>query len=55
MRARAAGSGAQSGDPALDDGIKGEIDAFLGSLATEDGREGVAAFLEKREPRFEGK
>jgi enoyl-CoA hydratase/3-hydroxyacyl-CoA dehydrogenase len=43
-----------SGDPALDDGIKGEIDAFLGSLATEDGREGVAAFLEKRQPQWRG-
>jgi enoyl-CoA hydratase/carnithine racemase len=43
-----------SGDPALDDGIKAEIDAFLASIASEDGREGTAAFLEKRRPQWRG-
>jgi enoyl-CoA hydratase / 3-hydroxyacyl-CoA dehydrogenase len=43
-----------SGDPALDDGIKAEIDGFLASIASEDGREGAAAFLEKRRPQWRG-
>ena len=39
-------------DPALDAGLDAEAKAFVESLGTEDGREGVAAFLEKRAPRF---
>src|SRR3954465_5273849 len=41
-------------DPGLDQGIEAEIDGFLASLASEDGREGVAAFLEKRRPQWRG-
>ena len=41
-------------DPALDEGIAAEIDGFLASLASEDGREGVSAFLEKRRPQWRG-
>jgi enoyl-CoA hydratase/carnithine racemase len=32
-----------------------EAEAFAACLASEDGREGVAAFLEKREPRWAGR
>jgi enoyl-CoA hydratase/carnithine racemase len=31
-----------------------EFDAFVACLSSDDGREGVAAFLEKREPRWAG-
>jgi enoyl-CoA hydratase/3-hydroxyacyl-CoA dehydrogenase len=41
-------------DPALDAGLDAEAKAFVASLGTEDGREGVAAFLEKREPQWRG-
>jgi enoyl-CoA hydratase len=41
-------------DPALDAGIQSEIEAFVESLSSEDGREGVAAFLEKRQPQWRG-
>jgi enoyl-CoA hydratase/3-hydroxyacyl-CoA dehydrogenase len=43
-----------STDPALDQGIEAEKDAFLASLASDDGREGVSAFLEKRQPQWRG-
>jgi enoyl-CoA hydratase/3-hydroxyacyl-CoA dehydrogenase len=43
-----------SADPALDAGLEAEKDAFAEALATEDGREGVAAFLEKRQPQWRG-
>jgi enoyl-CoA hydratase len=35
-------------------GIQAERDAFLALFGTADQREGMAAFLEKREPRFGG-
>ena len=39
-------------DAALDDGLRTERAAFVRCLAHPDGREGIAAFLEKRPPRW---
>lgn len=39
----------------LDEGLRREIDLFALCFATEDKREGVAAFLEKRKPDFKGR
>ena len=48
---------------ALNDGVDGDLpaglaverDAVIEVLGTRDAEEGVAAFLEKREPRWEGR
>lgn len=42
-------------DPALDAGIAAEREAFLAAMQSEDAREGVAAFLQKRAPKFSGR
>jgi enoyl-CoA hydratase / 3-hydroxyacyl-CoA dehydrogenase len=42
-----------SGD--LDEGIEAEKQAFAGAFLSEDGREGISAFLAKRKPRWKGK
>jgi enoyl-CoA hydratase/carnithine racemase len=42
-------------DLPLEEGLRREADAFRRCLASEDGAEGVAAFLEKREPEFTGR
>lgn len=42
-------------DLAIDEGLKLEAQAFVRCLESEDGREGVAAFLEKREPEWWGR
>jgi enoyl-CoA hydratase/3-hydroxyacyl-CoA dehydrogenase len=39
----------------LDAGIEAEKAAFERTFASEDAREGIAAFLQKRTPRFQGK
>ncbi|MGE4427202.1 MAG: 3-hydroxyacyl-CoA dehydrogenase NAD-binding domain-containing protein [Solirubrobacteraceae bacterium] len=44
-----------STDSDLDDGIQAEKDAFFDVFATEDAKEGIAAFIGKREPRWQGK
>jgi enoyl-CoA hydratase len=41
-------------DLPLEEGLRREADAFRRCLGSEDGAEGVAAFLEKREPQFTG-
>jgi enoyl-CoA hydratase/carnithine racemase len=42
-------------DLSLEEGLRREADAFRRCLQSEDGAEGVAAFLEKRAPRFTGR
>ncbi len=44
-----------SGAGDLDEGIEAEKKAFAGVFATEDAKEGIGAFLGKREPRWQGK
>ena len=42
-------------DVAIDKGLELEAQAFVRCLESEDGREGVAAFLEKRDPQWRGR
>ena len=42
-------------DLSLEEGLRREADAFRRCLLSEDGQEGVAAFVEKREPQFTGR
>ena len=41
-------------DLPLEEGLRREAEGFRRCLASEDGLEGVAAFIEKREPNFTG-
>ena len=42
-------------DLPLEEGLRREADAFMRCLRSEDGGEGVAAFIEKRAPSFTGR
>lgn len=42
-------------DLPLEEGLRREADGFRRCLASEDGAEGVSAFIEKREPTFTGR
>jgi enoyl-CoA hydratase/carnithine racemase len=42
-------------DLPLEEGLRREADGFRRCLSSEDGAEGVAAFIEKREPQFTGR
>jgi len=43
-----------SADPTLDAGIEAEKEAFAAALASEDAREGISAFLGKRQAQWRG-
>ena len=46
---------ATTADRPLEEGLRRETEGFFRCLASEDGAEGVSAFIEKREPRWTGR
>ena len=44
-----------SDENSLEAQLQAEINGISGNAATEDGREGISAFLEKRRPQYKGK
>jgi enoyl-CoA hydratase len=46
---------AETRDLPLADGLRREAEAFVRCLTSEDGAEGVAAFIEKRQPQWSGR
>jgi enoyl-CoA hydratase/carnithine racemase len=51
----AAKSALAAADRPLEEGLRVEREAFVALFATRDQEEGMRAFLDKREPRFEGR
>jgi enoyl-CoA hydratase / 3-hydroxyacyl-CoA dehydrogenase len=45
----------RSHQPDLDEGLRTEAEGFARVFGSEDGREGISAFLQKRKPTFRGK
>ncbi len=45
----------RSHHPDLDEGLRGEGEGFARAFGSEDAREGIAAFLSKRRPKFQGR
>jgi enoyl-CoA hydratase/carnithine racemase len=46
---------AETRDLPLAEGLRREAEAFMRCIASQDGQEGVAAFIEKREPQWTGR